>query len=125
MRQMAIELRVHGNDSGRDKLFASVAGRRFPAPLRVTNTGDSRVELELRMRPNSGARVRIADEKLSIDPGGTAETTIEAETQSLAEDDTVLEALVDGVVAAQFTFTVVSLAREIPFRAFAMRRPGS
>ena len=76
------------------------------------------------MRPESGAQVRIADEKLRIDPGATAETTIEADTQSRAEDDTVLEALVEGAVAAQFTFTVVSLAREIPFRAFATR-PGS
>ncbi len=120
-----IRLSVNGNSSGRDKLFASVGGRRFPAPVRVTNTGDGRVELELRMRPGSGAQVRITEGTLSIGPGETAETTIEAETQSLAEDDTVLEALVDGAVAAEFTFTVVSLAREVPFRAFAMRRPGS
>ena len=116
-------LKVHGNDSGRDKLFASVAGRRFPAPLSVTNTGDASIEVELRIRPGSGARIVITDTKLHIAPGETAETTIQAETPSLAEDDTVLEALVDGVVVAEFYFTVVSLAREIPFRAFVPQMP--
>lgn len=121
---MAIVLKVNGNDSGRDKLFASVAGRRFPVPVSMTNTGPEPLEVELRMRPDSGARVVIAQPRLAIGPGGTAETTLQAETQSLAEDDTVLEVLVSGAVVAQFTFTVVSLAREIPFRAMVSKRSG-
>ena len=120
---MAILLKFHGNDSGHDKLFASVAGRRFPAPVSLTNTSSAPIEVELRIRPGSGARVVMADTKLHIAPGETAETTIQAETPSLAEDDTVLEALVDGAVVAEFYFTVVSLAREIPFRAFVPQMP--
>lgn len=115
-------LKVHGSDSGREKLFASVGGRRFPAPLSVTNTDAEPIEVELRMRSDSGARVRIAESRLAIAAGETAQTTLEAETQSVTEDDTVLEALVGGSVVAQFVFTVVSLAREIPFRAMVPKR---
>ena len=120
---MAILLKVNGNDSGRDRLFASVAGRRFPARVSIANTGPAEAEVELQMQPGSGARVVIADPRLKIGPGETAETMIQAETPSLAEDDTVLQVLVAGVVEAEFRFTAVSLARESIFHGLVPRRP--
>ena len=119
---MAILLKVNGNDSGRDRLFASVAGRRFPAPVSVTNTGDAPVRAELRIAPGSGARVTIADPILEIGPGATAETTIQAETPSTATADTVLQVLVDGAVQAEFRLTAVSLARESVFHNLVPQR---
>ena len=112
---MAILLKVNGNDSGVDRLLVSVAGRRFPAPVSVTNTGPGAIVVELRIRAGSGARVSIADPQLEIPPGQTAETTLQAETPSQLAGDTVLEALVDGAVVAEFRLTAVSLARESVF----------
>lgn len=112
---VGIRLKVSGNDSGTDRLFASVAGRRFPAPVSVTNTGSTPVQVELQIREGSGAKVRIANPRLKIGPGATADTTLEADTPSLASGDTTLEALVDGMVQAEFRLTVVSLARESVF----------
>ena len=109
---MAILVKVSGKDPGSDRLLACVAGRRFPAPVTIANTGRHPVQIELRIRPGSGARVSIADPRLPIDPGQTAHTTLQAETPSLAADDTVLEVLVDGSLHAEFRFTIVSLARE-------------
>ncbi len=112
---MTILLKVNGNDSGVDRLFVSVAGRRFPAPVSVTNAGSAAIVVELRIRAGSGARVGIADPRFEIPPGQTAETTLQAETPSQLAGDTVLEALVDGAVAAEFRLTAVSLARESVF----------
>ena len=120
---VAILLKVNGNDSGSDRLFAAVAGRRFPARVTITNTGSAPMEAELQMRPGSRAQVDIADPHLKIEPGCTAETTLPAQTPSLADEDTMLQVLVDGVVAAEFRFTVVSLARESVFHNLVPRRP--
>ena len=120
---MAILLKVNGNDSGRDVLYASVAGRRFPARVSLTNTGDAPIEAELRMRADSGARVGIADPRLTIPAGADAETTLQAETPSPAPEDTVLELLVGGSVQAEFRFTVVSLLRESVFHNLAPKPP--
>ena len=109
---MPILLQVNGNDSGVDRLFVSVAGRRFPAPVSVTNLASSAVNVDLRIRAGSGANVGIADPQLDILPGQTAKTTLQAETPSQLAGDTVLEALVDGEVVAEFRLTAVSLARE-------------
>jgi hypothetical protein len=119
---VGILLKVNGSDSGSDWLYASVAGRRFPARVSVTNTGPQPAEVELRMRPDSGAEVRIGDPRLRIEPGATAETSIQAETTSTTYDDTVLQALVGGAVEAEFRFTVVSLLRESYFHALVPKR---
>src|SRR5262249_31752411 len=97
------------------RLFVSVAGRRFPAPVSVTNTGSALIVVELRMRAGSGAKGSIAEPRLEIPPGATAETTLPAETPSQLPGDTVLEGLVDGAVVAEFRLTAVSLARESVF----------
>ena len=87
-------LKINGNDSGRDRLLAAVGPRRFLAPVSVTNTGSEPVDVTLRMREDSVARVLIGEPRLRIEPGVTAETTIQADTPSDAPDDTVLQALV-------------------------------
>ncbi len=112
---MAILLKVNGNDSGVDRLFVSVAGRRFPAPVSITNLGSSAATVDLRIRAGSGANITIADPRIEIPPSQTAQTTLQAETPSRLAGDTVLEALVDGVVQAEFRLTAVSLARESVF----------
>jgi len=114
---VAILVTVNGKEPGSDWLHASVAGRRFPALVSVTNTGTLPAEVELRMRPASGAQVVIADPHLRIHPGSSAETTLEARTTSTTDDDTVLEVLVDGVAQAEFRFTAVSLLRESYFHS--------
>lgn len=96
-------------------MFAAVGGRRFPAPVSILNEGEAAVEVTLRVRPESGAKVRIESARFSLAPGARADTRLEAETPSLAENDTVLEVVVDGKVAHEFRFTVVSLARESIF----------
>jgi hypothetical protein len=114
---MGIVLKVNGNDSGSDWIYASVAGRRFPARVTVTNNGPAAIQAELRTRPGSGAQIHIADPMLQIGPGATAETTVEAQTTSTTYDDTVLEVVVEGAVAAEFRFTAVSLLRESYFHS--------
>jgi len=112
---VAILLKVNGNDSGVDRLLVSVAGRRFPAPVSVTNAGSTAVSVALRIRAGSGAKVSIADSRLEVPPGQTVETTLQAESPSQLAGDTVLEALVDGALVAEFCLTAVSLARESVF----------
>jgi hypothetical protein len=109
---LAVTVTVNGKGPGRDRLFAAVAGRRFPAPVRVRNDGQQRVEVEFRLRPGAGAQIRIEQERFTIDPGASAETRLTAETPSQADSDTVL---VDGRVEHSFSFTAVSLARESIF----------
>jgi hypothetical protein len=106
---------INGKGPGRDRLFAAVGGKRFPAPVRIENTGERPAEVALRVRPGSGARLRIENGRFVVAPGERAETRLEAETPSLADDDTVLEVLVDGELAHEFRFTAVSLARESIF----------
>ncbi len=112
---MAVTVTVNGKGPGRDRLFAAVAGRRFPAPVRVRNDGQQRVEVEFRLRPGAGAQIRIEQERFTIDPGASVETRLTAETPSQADSDTVLDVLVDGRVEHSFSFTAVSLARESIF----------
>jgi hypothetical protein len=103
---------VSGKGPGSDRLLASVGGRRFPAPVTVLNEGDTPVEVTLRVKPHSGARLRIENERFIVAPGARVETRLEAESPSLAEADTVLEVVVDGAVEQEFRFTAVSLAKE-------------
>lgn len=112
---MAVSVTISGKGPGSDRLLASVGGRRFPAPVSVLNEGETAVEVTLRIQPQSGARVRIEIERFIVLPGARVETRLEAESPSLAEDDTVLEVAVDGVVEQEFHFTAVSLARESVF----------
>ena len=114
---MALRVTVNGKEPGSDWLHASVAGRRFPAPVSVTNTGTLPVEVQLRMWPGSMAEVVIAGPHLHIAPGSTAETTVEAHTTSTTDNDTVLQVLAEGVVQAEFRFTAVSLLRESYFHS--------
>ncbi len=120
---MGIVLKVNGKE-GQDWLLASVGGRRFPSRVEVTNTGAETVEVELRMRPGSEAQVRIADQRLRIEPGATTATRILAETPGVKEGDTVLEVLMGGEVAAEFRFTVASLARESVYHNLVPRFRG-
>jgi hypothetical protein len=106
---------VNGKGPGSDRLFASVAGRRFPSPISLVNEGGQPAEVALRLRPDSGAQVSIETDRFCLAPGERVETQIEAHTPSRAENDTVLEVVVDGVVAHEFRFTAVSLARESIF----------
>ena len=112
---MAIVLKVNGNSTGPDRLLAAVGAKRFPAPVSITNAGSAPAEIELRIRPGSGAQVSLAESRFQIGPGETAQTMIRGETPSAKTQDTVLEALVAGVVEAEFSLTVVSLARESIF----------
>jgi hypothetical protein len=112
---VGVSVTISGKGPGSDRLLASVGGRRFPAPVSIRNEGETAVEVTLRIKPPSGARVRIETERFIVPPGARVETRLEAESPSLAEDDTVLEVLLDGVVEQQFRFTVVSLARESIF----------
>lgn len=112
---MAVLVTISGKGPGSDRLLASVGGRRFPAPVCILNEGEAAVEVILRVKPLSGARVRIEDERFVVGPGARVETRLEADSPSLSEDDTVLEVAVDGVVEQEFRFTVVSLARESVF----------
>ena len=112
---MGVLVTISGKGPGSDRLLASVGGRRFPAPVSILNEGETGVEVTLQMRPQSGARVRIENERFVVLPGARVETRLEAESPSLAEHDTVLEVAVDGVVEQEFRFTVVSLARESIF----------
>ncbi len=123
MASVAIVLALNGNASGSDWMHASEAGRRFPARLQATNTGSEAVEVELRVREGSPARIVIADPRLQIAPGATAETVLHAETTSITNDDTVIEAIVGGKVAAEFRLTVVSLWRESYFHNLVLKRP--
>jgi hypothetical protein len=91
--------------------------------VEVTNTGPEAVEAELRMRAGSGATVGIADPRLAIGPGATAETTLQADTPSKEAEDTVLQVLVGGAIEAEFRFTVVSLARESVFHNVVPKQP--
>ncbi|MBI3666187.1 MAG: hypothetical protein HY236_08185 [Acidobacteria bacterium] len=116
---MTLEMRVNGNSSGRDVIYASVAGRRFPAPVSLRNDSDEPIEAELRVRPGSGAKVTVSEARLTVPPGGVAQTTLLAETPSLQLEDTVLEVLVNGTVQAEFRLTVVSLLRESVFHNLA------
>jgi hypothetical protein len=106
---------VNAKGPGRDRLFAAVGGKRFPAPVRIENAGATPVEVVLRVRPGSGARLKIERERFLVAPGAKVETRLEAETPSRADDDTVLEVLADGELAHEFRFTAVSLARESIF----------
>jgi hypothetical protein len=112
---LAVLVTISGKGPGSDRLLASVGGRRFPAPVCVLNEGETAVEVTLRIRPPCGARVRIDNERFLVGPGARVETRLEAESPSLAVDDTVLEVAVDGVVEQEFRFTVVSLAKESVF----------
>ncbi len=122
---MTILAKVNGKDPGRDRLLAEAAGRRFPAPVSLTNTSSAPVKVELRIRPGSGARVTIQQDRWTIDPGATVETTLQAQTPSLAGDDTVLEVVVEGVVESEFRFTAVSLLRESVFHNLVPKPPDS
>lgn len=110
-----VVITVSGKGPGSDRLFASVGGRRFPAPVSILNDGEAAVEVVLRVRPQSGARLRIENQWFTVAPGQRVETRLEAETPSQTDDDTVLEVVVDGLVAHEFRFTAVSLARESIF----------
>jgi len=112
---VAIVLKVNGSDSGSDRLFASVGGKRFPSPESITNTGQAAAKVELRLQAGSTVEINLAESRFELPPGGTAETTIEARTPSARTGDTVLQAMVDGNIAAEFRLTVVSLARESVF----------
>ncbi|MBI3696642.1 MAG: hypothetical protein HY238_17610 [Acidobacteria bacterium] len=118
---MALILTVNGNASGRDRVLAAVGERRFLAPVTVTNTGAEPVDVTLRMRDDSVARVRIGEPRLRIEPGAAAETTVQADTPSDAPDDTVLQALVGERVEAEFRLTAISLARESVFHNLVPR----
>ena len=112
---MGVVTTINGKGPGSDRLFAAVGGRRFPAPVSIRNEGPHPVDVTLRVRAESGARVRIERERFTLAPGEGVETRLEAETPSRAEDDTVLEVVVDGRVTQEFRFTAVSLARESVF----------
>ncbi|HZS51653.1 MAG TPA: hypothetical protein VFA54_12375 [Bryobacterales bacterium] len=119
---MAIVLKVNGSASGSDRLFASVGGKRFPAPVSITNTGPAAAEVELRVEAGPTVTIHLAEWRFELPPRGTAETTIEAGAPSSRTGDTVLQAIVDGHVAAEFRLTIVSPARESVFHNLV---PGS
>jgi hypothetical protein len=118
---MPVEATINGKGPGIDRLFASVAGRRFPAPVRLVNRRDAAAHIQLRVRPGSGARLRIEQAEFRLGADEQAETRLEAETPSQAEGDTVLEVVVDGEVTYEFRFTAVSLARESIFHGLGRR----
>ena len=117
---MAIAVTVNGKGPGDERLFAAVGVRRFPAPVRVTNTGSEAAEVELRWRL-AGARVRLGADRWTLEPGAAVETSLVAETPSQTAGDTVLEVVVNGVVDAEFRLTTVSLARESVFHNLVPR----
>jgi hypothetical protein len=112
---VGISLKINGKSEGPDRIFAAVGSKRFPAAVSISNIGSGPADVELRIRPGSGAQVSLAQSFFRLGPGETAETTIRGEKASLKTRDTVLEALVGGVVEAEFELTVVSLARESIF----------
>jgi len=112
---MAVTATINGKGPGSDRLFAAVGHRRFPSPVLLVNEGAVPVEVRLRVRPGAGAQIRIEQDWFELGPGERAETRLEAETPSRAENDTVLEVLVGGALEHEFRFTAVSLARESVF----------
>jgi hypothetical protein len=121
---MSILARINGRGPGRDRLFASVGARRFPATVSLTNAGEAAVAVELRVRPGAGARLRMDETAWTLPPGGSVATSFYAETPSQAEDDTVVEVTANGAVEAEFHFTARSLARESVFSSFRGGAPG-
>ena len=115
---MSSLVRINGRGPGRDRLFASVGARRFPATVSLTNAGEAAVAVELRVRPGAGARLRLDETTWTLPPGGSVETSFYAETPSQAEEDTVVEVTANGAVEAEFHFTARSLARESVFSSF-------
>ena len=115
---MSLLVTINGKGPGRDRLFASVGAKRFPAAVSLTNTGTAPAQVELRVRPGAGARLRMDQTAWTIPSGSTVETSLYAETPSQAESDTIVEVLAGGIAEAQFHFTAVSLARESVFHRF-------
>jgi hypothetical protein len=115
---MGILARINGKGPGADRLFASVGAKRFPATVSLTNTGTTPAQVELRVRPGAGAKLRMDEAAWTIPAGSGVETSFYAETPSQAEGDTVVEILADGAVEAEFRFTAVWLARESVFHRF-------
>jgi hypothetical protein len=118
---MSVDVRINHKPPGRDQLLASVGGRRFPAPVTVTNTGAEAAHVELRVREGAGSRLVIDGGPWTVPAGDAVETRLWAETPSPADLDTVIEVIVDGRLDAEFRFTAVSLARESVFHNFLGR----